>query len=84
MSSSKQARSLVEFVRDEKRSKCKACQIPEELRMQMAAARDKKIGQDIVIKWLRDDHGITITSDELLSHHAAHHDRQLRELMADG
>ncbi len=75
-------RSLVEYARDQKRARCKACQIPEPLRLEMAQARDKKIGQDVIIRWLREDHGISVTAEELQSHHAAHHDRQLRELEA--
>lgn len=76
----KQARSLIEFARDVRRSKCVVCKIPESIRREMVAAREKKIGQDVVIAWLKEDHGAEITREEMRSHHAGHHDQQLREL----
>ena len=76
----KAKRSLVAFARDKKREKCKVCQVPEEVRREMTAARDKKITQDILVLWLKSEHGVDIASDDLQSHHAGHHDRQLKEL----
>lgn len=72
--------SLVEYAREKKREKCKACQIPVELRREMARVRDKKLPQEHIIGYLRDIHHISVTADDLQAHHAGHHDRQLREL----
>lgn len=83
MTAPKQVRSLVEFARDIKRSKCKVCQVPDELRIEIVAARNKKIGNEIAAKWLKDSHGLDLTADELKSHQSGNHDAQLRELMND-
>ena len=79
---SSKGRSLIEFVRDKRREKCKVCQVPDELRRELVAAKGKKIGQEFMLMWLANDHGFELTADELQGHNAGHHDRQLRELEA--
>lgn len=79
----KQGSSLVEYAREIKRSKCKVCQVPDELRMEIVAARNKKIGNEVAAKWLKDSHGLDVTADELKSHQSGNHDAQLRALIAD-
>lgn len=83
MTATKKARSLIEFARDLKRSTCKVCQVPDELRMEIVGARTKKIGNEIAARWLRDSHAIELTADELKSHQSGNHDAQLRQLIAD-
>lgn len=77
------AKSLVDFARNIKRSKCVVCQVPEALRQEIVAARSKKIGNEISAKWLKDSHGLNISAEELKSHQSGNHDSQLRILMND-
>lgn len=83
MTAPKKDRSLVEFARDIKRSKCKVCQVPDELRTEIVVARNKAIGNETVAKWLKDEKGFDVTADELKSHQSGNHDAQLRALIAD-
>ena len=67
-------RSLAEYVRDKRRAECPVCSLPDDLRSQMANASDRKIKRSVVLAWLQEEHGHTLTDMDLTSHHSGHHD----------
>lgn len=67
--------SLVEYVRERRRADCVVCRLTEEVRKQITTAADKKIKRAVVIAWLQEEQGVTISEDDLTVHANARHDR---------
>lgn len=70
----KPARSLSQFARDKKRSGCRVCSLPPDVRAEVRGASAKKIPRPVVIEWLRTEHGVTITGTDMAAHVNARHD----------
>ncbi len=70
----KKKRSLVEFHRAKRRAACSVCSLPDAILGELKSAREKKISQDIVMEWLKAEHGITIPRQNFIAHGAAHHE----------
>lgn len=74
----KKPRSLVEFVRDMKRSNCAICAIPDpDIKAQLKAATEKKIKRGWVLQWLRDECGIEVTDADMNRHYSGRHDNDV-------
>lgn len=67
-------RSLLEYARDRRRDGCAVCSLPDEIRVQMARASEKKIRRPVVLAWLRDEHNIEIGDGDMTAHVNGHHD----------
>jgi hypothetical protein len=71
----KQDLTLEQFVKAEKRAKCRVCKFPIEVRSQIGrSASEKKISQDQQIKWIELITGQKITIEELKQHVSGRHD----------
>jgi hypothetical protein len=66
--------TLLDFMRDKKRAGCAVCALPDTVRTQLLAARDKKIRRADQIEWLRTVIGAELTSRDLDSHYSGRHD----------
>ena len=71
-----QGRTLNEYVRAKRREACAVCRLPDDIREQMISARKAKLSRETVLDWLREEHGVEITHDQMTSHGSAHHDRR--------
>lgn len=69
-------RSLTDYIRAKRREACAVCSLPDELREQVRIASTKKITRDVVLAWLREEHGVSLSRDDFQAHQAAHHDQQ--------
>lgn len=67
-------RNLNEFVKDDKRANCAVCQLPSDVRAQLADARSREIKQTTVLAWLKTEYGVTLTSSDFRRHGVAQHD----------
>lgn len=66
---------LTTFVQVEKRSTCKVCKLPVEVRGQIGRpASEKKIPAETQLRWIKQVMGVTITVEELRSHVTGRHD----------
>ena len=68
------ARSLTQFVRDQKRKGCPVCALPPDVLSEVRSAREKRISRQTVIEWLKVEHGIAIPSAAFDTHVNARHD----------
>jgi hypothetical protein len=59
-----------------RRAGCKVCQLPDELRAQIAIARDKKIERRLVREWLVTDHHVEISDADFAAHSNGHHEER--------
>lgn len=73
-SKTKTPRSLVQFVRDERRKDCKICALPPEVRAQVSQANERKINVAVRVKWLLEDYGISVTRSDFEVHGRGNHD----------
>lgn len=75
----KQARSLMEFAverrRAERRASCAICRLPDDVRAQLRAARDKKIDVPTRLAWLATI-GHRVSELDLKTHGSSAHDQQ--------
>lgn len=73
----KQARSLMEFAierrRNERRAACAVCRLPDDIRAQLRAARDKKIDIPTRLAWL-ESIGHQVSDLDLKTHQSSTHD----------
>lgn len=73
----RQARSLMEFAidrrRSERRAACAVCRLPDEVRAQLRAARDKKIDTQTRLAWL-ESIGHQVSDLDLKTHGSSAHD----------
>lgn len=69
-------RSLSDFVRDKRREACPICALPENVRADIATARDRHIRTAVVLEWLAKEHGLTIEPQQLTQHGTAKHDKR--------
>lgn len=67
--------SLVDYARKQRRSDCSVCQLPTAVREQMRDASDRKIRRSVVLAWLREVHGSSVTDVELTAHYSGKHDQ---------
>lgn len=67
--------SLVAYVQQKRRESCPVCALPDGLRQQMATASDRKIKRAVVVAWLRDEHGASVSEDDINTHVNARHDK---------
>lgn len=78
VSKAKQALSLTAFARgktmEARRAECPVCQLPAEVREQIASASDRGIKQPTVVEWLREMIGVEIARDALQTHRNGRHD----------
>lgn len=76
----KQARSLLEYASEkrkaQRRAACAVCRLPEEVRAQIRAARDRKIERTVIREWLRVEHKSEVSDLDFTSHYAGHHDEK--------
>lgn len=79
---SQQVASLVDFAlarrREERRRACAVCRLPDEVRAQLRAARDRKIDTRTRLEWLREV-GHPVTEVELKAHGSSGHDAGLED-----
>jgi len=84
LSANGKAPSLSEFALEERRADCPFCQLPDEVRLQLAAASRKKIPRETVFRWLKKHYDMGVADDQIddayTAHSNGHHDRKLREL----
>ena len=66
--------TLVDFQREKRKESCPVCQLPDDVREQIRTASSKKIKRSMVIEWLREAVGVTLTDRELTAHANARHD----------
>lgn len=78
-SSDKAARSLAQFVRDQKRKGCPVCALPPHVLAEVRTAREKRISRQTVIEWLKVEHGISVPSAAFDSHVNARHDAGMED-----
>lgn len=71
---SKGVLSLVEYARKQRQADCSICRLPADVRQQMLGAGDRKIRRAVVIAWLKEVHGVTVTDGELTQHYSGKHD----------
>lgn len=69
-------RSLIEYVLARRREACAVCALPDDIRAQLQAARDKKIERRVIRAWLQAEHGKDIADSVFTSHSAAHHEER--------
>lgn len=66
--------SLLDYAKKQRRKDCPVCALPVEIRQQMAGASEKKIKRIVVLSWLADAHGITVSPSDMMTHVNGHHD----------
>ena len=66
--------SLLDYARKQRRRDCAVCNLPADIREQMAGASEKKIRRAVVLSWLADAHGISISTTDMTTHSSGHHD----------
>lgn len=71
----KEKRSLVAFALDQKRARCKVCNLDKDVYQQIVEARTRRIKQAIIVDWLKQEHDITVTIQEFLLHYSGKHDQ---------
>jgi cytolysin (calcineurin-like family phosphatase) len=69
-----QLRTLVQFVRDQRRVGCPVCALPVAVRGQLAEAAAKKIPRQVQLDWLRTECKNSITAGDLDRHRTGRHD----------
>lgn len=69
-------RSLLEFMRDKRKATCQLCALPDAVRAELNAAREKKIPREVQKEWLKAECGISVTSQEMDFHRLGRHDIQ--------
>jgi hypothetical protein len=74
--SSRPARSLTQFVRDQRKNGCKVCALGAEVIQQIKTASRNKIPQQIVLDWLREEHGADVTAADLRAHSNQRHNEE--------
>lgn len=67
--------SLVEYARKQRRTDCVVCALSPEVRHQMLNASEKKIKRTVVLAWLEEVHGATITDGQLTAHYSGKHEQ---------
>lgn len=61
-------KSLAEYATATRRKSCKLCALPTAVQAQLAQNDTKTIPVPIVLAWLKDEHGITISQREYITH----------------
>lgn len=72
----KESVSLLDFATAKRRANCKVCKLPEEIKAQIALARDKKIPRPVVVEWLNNEMKLPITNADLDLHRNGQHERR--------
>lgn len=70
----KAKRSLSQYVRDKRREGCPVCALSPQLLTEIRAASKNKIPRDVVLEWLKIEHGVKVTHQEIVAHANARHD----------
>ena len=70
----KAGRTLVDFVKAQRRSTCAVCQLSDDVRAQMRRAREKKISRPVVVEWLNKEVKAKVTSADIDVHVNGRHD----------
>jgi hypothetical protein len=67
-------RSLTDYVKAKRREGCPVCALGTTIIAQMKEASNKKIGRPVVVEWLSDEFGVTVTRADMDSHYNGRHD----------
>lgn len=67
-------RSLTEFLLAKRREACAVCALPDDIRDQIASAREKRIERRVIREWLDEDCGIKVPDAAFTTHSNGHHD----------
>lgn len=70
----KTPKALVDFVKDRRRAACVVCSLPDDVRVQVRTAREKKIDRRTVIEWLHAEVDSKIGETDLAAHTNGHHE----------
>lgn len=66
--------SLVDFIKQKKREACRVCLLSDEVRQQLAHAREKGITRRVQLAWLKAEIGADIVDADLTQHVNGRHD----------
>lgn len=69
------ARSLAQFVADQRRAGCPVCALPPDVLADVKTASRRKIPKSVVLEWLASEHGRTISAQDMAAHVNARHDQ---------
>ena len=75
MSKTKDALSLVDYLKKKRRADCVVCQLPEEVLEQLQDAKKKKITRLEQLAWLNEELGYEVTYDHMETHYKGQHHR---------
>ncbi len=67
-------RSLVQFVRDDRKARCPVCKLPTEIRAQLREAKDKRISVATQLHWLKEEYKIVLTVEQINAHRGGRHE----------
>jgi len=71
----KPKRTLKQFARAAMLKDCRVCQLVKgDILEQVRNASQQSINLDVVVAWLKEEHGILLSRDELLTHRRGAHD----------
>ncbi len=68
------SRTIDEFIKAQKRTSCPVCAIPLEVRRAMTDARRKRYKIQTILDWIKSEHGIKLTPEQVRNHYAGQHD----------
>lgn len=75
MSKTKEALTLVDFLKKKRRADCVVCQLPQEVLDQLQVAKKKKITRVEQLAWLNEELGYEVEYDHMEVHYKGQHDR---------
>ena len=70
----KARRPLDQFLKDRKRAKCAVCRLPQDIREQIRAARERGVSRADVLAWLTEECKSAVTNDDFSRHMNGKHD----------
>ena len=65
---------LDQFLKDRKRAKCAVCRLPQDIRDQIRAARERGVGRADVLVWLTEECKFALTNNDFSGHVNGRHD----------
>ena len=71
----KKRRSIGDFMRDKRKTKCKVCNVAPRIRKLMNQARGKsRVSIPILLEWLQQEYSVKLTASELRHHYSGLHE----------
>jgi hypothetical protein len=61
-------RSLAQFVKDDKRTLCPLCHLPQAVQQEIMSASGRTATAPIIIAWLEAEHGVKVTMEQFVAH----------------